>query len=71
MTRASSASSNQSPSLIHLVRHCVQHPVRTVRRNHRKSVDASGFGLGLLAVVGVFIAFVVTWVVNQLGPLLQ
>lgn len=55
---------------LHRTRWAVRHPVRTFRRNQEKSLNASGFGLIQLTVIGGFTTGVLVWLAVRLGPLL-
>ncbi|MFF3460699.1 hypothetical protein ACFYXH_41845 [Streptomyces sp. NPDC002730] len=48
------------------LRWAMKHPLRTLRRNHGKSIHHNGFGLAGIVVVGGFTAVVVGWVVAML-----
>ncbi|MFJ2745343.1 hypothetical protein ACIO3O_37430 [Streptomyces sp. NPDC087440] len=52
----------------HRLRWAVRHPVRTLRRNHDKSVSAFGFGLLMVTIVGLFLAAVGLWVWSMPWP---
>ncbi|MFI2352918.1 hypothetical protein ACH492_39280 [Streptomyces sp. NPDC019443] len=47
------------------VRFAMRHPVKTLRRNHRKSIRHSGFGLLQLTIIGAFVVTVVSWLTVQ------
>jgi len=51
--------------LSHLIRFATQHPVKTLRRNHNKAIDNTGFGLGQLGGCLTFAAAVVGWLAYQ------
>lgn len=42
----------------------------TLRLGHHKTINAYGFGLGLVMVVCAFVAVVTMWLAIRLGPLL-
>jgi hypothetical protein len=66
VTQVRQPQDSQRPSLRQLVRH----PVGTLRSGHHKTINAYGFGLGLLAAVVTFVAVITMWLVGRLGPLL-
>ncbi|MGW2105045.1 hypothetical protein [Streptomyces sp. NPDC001948] len=41
-----------------------------MRLGHHKTINAYGFGLGLVMVVCAFVAVVTMWLAIRLGPLL-
>ncbi|MET7621281.1 hypothetical protein [Streptomyces sp. NPDC005408] len=43
------------------LRFALKHPIRTLCRNHRKSVDFIGFGLLQLTLIGAFVVAVLGW----------
>ncbi|TLQ46063.1 hypothetical protein [Streptomyces marianii] len=47
------------------LRFAIRHPFRTLRRNHGKVVERTGFGLGQLAGIGTFVIVVLGWLTFQ------
>ncbi|AVZ70954.1 hypothetical protein SLUN_00395 [Streptomyces lunaelactis] len=54
-----------APRRLPRLRFAARHPVRTLRRNQRKAIRGTGFGLGQLVGIGVFAICVVGWLAYQ------
>ncbi|MEW2434313.1 hypothetical protein AB0952_09030 [Streptomyces caniferus] len=53
-------------SLLYLLRFAARHPMRTLRRNHGKTISLTGgFGIGQCIGCGAFVAAVVGWLAYQ------